>query len=92
MENKTTTELLELLNKAPKEGEKGYDEFWSSDGKYERVMDEIKTRYPFYNILNEDDDESLPSVWKVIKELQEEVKLLKRHKHEEKSGDVMIRI
>jgi hypothetical protein len=88
MENKTTTELLELLRKLPDEGE----EIWGEGGKYEQIMGELETRHPFYNILSPDDDESLPSAWEAIKELQEEVKLLKRHKHEPNSGDVMIRI
>ncbi|KKL13143.1 hypothetical protein LCGC14_2528740, partial [marine sediment metagenome] len=30
--------------------------------------------------------------WEAIEKLQSEVKKLKRHKHEEKSGDIMIRI
>ncbi len=92
MENKTTTELLELLNKSPEEGEKGYDEFWETDGIYEEIMEELKTREPFSSILNPDYDESLPSAFEAIKELEEEVKKLKRHKHDERSGDVLIRI
>lgn len=92
MENKTTIQLIELLDKVPEEGDKRYDEFWSSDGIYERAMGELRTRYPFADFLDPDTEESIPSAWEAIKELQEEVKLLKRHKHEEKSGDVMIRI
>ena len=92
MENKTTTELLDLLGKAPKEGEKGYDEFWASDGKYGEIMSELKNRYPFFQILHEDDDEALPAVWDAIDEMKEDIKLLKRHKHDERSGDVMTRI
>ena len=88
MENKTTAELLELLNKLPEAGE----ETWGEGGKYEQIMDELKTRYPFNNILNPDYDESLPAAWEDIKELQDEIKKLKRHKHDERSGDVLIRI
>ncbi len=92
MENKTTSELLELLAKMPEEGEKGYDEFWSSGGKYEQIIAELEKREPFLQILGEDEEKSLPAVWDVIKELQDEIKKLKRHKHDEKSGDVVIRI
>ena len=92
MENKTTTELLELLNKAPEEGEKGYDQFWASDGIYEQAVEELKTREPFIQIFGEDGDTSLPAVWEAIEEIKADIKLLKRHKHDEKSGDVMTRI
>ena len=92
MENKTTIELLELLHKEPKEGEKGYDEYWASEDTYEQLMEELRTRSPFNDILNPDYEDSLPAVWEAIKEIQEDIKQLKRHKHEEKSGDVMIRI
>ena len=92
MENKTTTELLDLLDKTPKEGEKGYDDFWASGGKYQQIITELKEREPFIQILGEDWDASLPAVWEEIESLQEDIKKLKRHKHEEKSGDVVIRI
>ena len=92
MENKTTTELLELLYKVPEEGEKGYDEFWVTDGKYRQIMEELKSREPFLQILGDNWDESIPALWEVISELRKDIKLLKRHKHDEKSGDVMARI
>jgi len=85
MENKKTTELLELLNNLK-------DDDYKSGGKYEEIMGELETREPFTQILNKDWYDSLPSAWEVIKELQEEIKKLKRHKHDERSGDVMIRI
>ena len=88
MENKKTTELLEALNTLPEDG----DDIWGAGGKYDKLMEEIKTRHPFYDIFNEDYEESLPSVWEAIKELQDEIKKLKRHKHDEKTGDVLIRI
>ena len=87
MENKKTTELLEMLSNLDEN--KGD---WKSGGKYEQIIAELKTRQPFTELLNEDYDESLPSAWEVIKELQEEIKRLKRHKHDKMSGDVMIRI
>jgi hypothetical protein len=87
MENKTTTELLDILSKLKEE--KGD---FASGGKYEQIMDVLKTREPFTYLLNEDWDTSLPAASEAIKDLQEEIKKLKRHKHDPKSGDVMIRI
>ena len=88
MENKKTIELLELLHKLPDEGEKT----WGAGGMYDIIMEELKNRHPFSSILNEDDENSLPCAWEAIKELQDEVKKLKRHKHDEKTNDVLIRI
>jgi hypothetical protein len=85
MENKTTTELLEILNSL-KEGD--YD----SGGKYETAIAELRKREPFIQILDEAWDEGIPALWREVKELQEQIKLLKRHKHDEKSGDVMVRV
>ena len=87
MENKTTVELLELLRKKGTGSGDNYDQ-----ETYESALAELRKRSPFWEILDEDWEDGLPSAWEVIKELQEEVKLLKRHKHEERSGDVMIRI
>jgi predicted AlkP superfamily phosphohydrolase/phosphomutase len=87
MENKTTTELLDSLSRLSEE--KGD---WAAGGKYEQIMNVLKTREPFTDLLNEDYDESLPSAWEAIRDLQEEIKKLKRHKHDPKTGDVMIRI
>lgn len=85
MENKTTTELLNLLTSlVGKEGnlKKGYDE----------AFEELKSREPFWTLLHEDFEESLPALFGYIKGLEREVKLLKRHKHDEKTGDVLVRI
>lgn len=87
MENKKTTELLDLL--AHLDESKGD---WSTDGKYSQIIDELKKREPFTELLNEDYDKSLPTAFELIQELQEEIKKLKRHKHDPESGDVMIRI
>jgi len=87
MENKKTTELIDLLNNLS--DEKGD---FQEGGKYQRIIEELKAREPFAQILGEDWDTSLPAVWEAIEEIQEDIKLLKRHKHEERSGDVMIRI
>lgn len=85
MENKTTTELLNQLAEL-KEGD------YESGGKYEQLIGELRDREPFIQILGEDWDDSLPSVWEAIKEIREEIKLLKRHKHDDKNGDVLVRI
>ena len=87
MENKKTTELIDLLQNLSEE--KGDFE---EGGKYEKIFGELRNREPFLQILGEDYDESLPAVWEAIKEIQEDIKLLKRHKHDERSGDVMVRI
>ena len=87
MENKTTTELLDLLQKLD---EKKGD--WQTDGKYNQIMEVLKTREPFTELLNPDYNESLPALWEEVKELQEEIKKLKRHKHDPNTGDVLIRI
>ena len=87
MENKTTAELLELLREKGINSDNNYDE-----EIYKSALEELEKRSPFWEILNEDWEEGLPAAWEAIKELQEEVKLLKRHKHEQRSGDVMIRI
>ena len=90
MENKTTSELLELLRRGNKLVDK--DGTILDQDKYEEVWAELRQREPFFSILEESWEESLPSAWSEIKELQEEVKKLKRHKHDDKSGDVLIRI
>ncbi|GAH82049.1 unnamed protein product [marine sediment metagenome] len=85
MENKKTTELLDLLHKlTDKDGNllEGWQEVW----------DELVQRDPFCLILNEDSDCGLSSLQDEIIELKDEIKRLKRHKHDEKTGDVLIRI
>jgi hypothetical protein len=85
MENKTTTELLEELANIK-------DEDFDTGGKYEEIIAVLKYREPFTNLLNDMYDLSLPAAWEAIQALQEEVKRLKRHKHDEKNGDVLVRI
>ena len=86
MENKTTTELIDLLNQEFKDSD--YDD----GGKYVRIMNELKNRSPFQEMLNEVYEESLPHLANQLEVLREDVKLLKRHKHDEKNGDVLVRI
>lgn len=84
MENKTTTELLEMLWKIEK-ADTGND--WDKHGE---VYAELRKRPPFNIILtNSDNDDSLEEK---VETITDDLKLMKRHKHDEKSGDVMIRI
>ena len=80
MENKTTVELLTILENVPEEGSVKYDEFWASGGVYEQAIAALKNREPFTTLLGEMDELSLPSAWEAIEKLQEQVKQLKRHK------------
>lgn len=76
MENKKTTELLDLLKtKIDKNGNllDGYDE----------VRDELMMREPFFDI-NQNSER--------LDEIENQIKQLKRHKHDEKTNDVLIRI
>ncbi len=85
MENKKTTELLDLLKTL-------IDKDGNLDDKWSDVWDEILEREPFYTILHPDGDEGIPTIISEIDKLKAEIKKLKRHKHDEKSGDVLIRI
>ena len=91
MENKTTTELLDLLFKLEKQSEKEDGNKFDWD-KFEDVCAELRKRYPFSEILGVKEDQNDFTLEERIESLEEDVKLLKRHKHDEKSGDVMIRI
>lgn len=87
MENMKTTELIDDINSCS--DEKGD---FREGGTYEKLIGELEIREPFIQILGKDFDSSLPAVWEAIDEIRADIKALKRHKHEEKSGDVMIRI
>lgn len=87
MENKKTTELIDEFIKLPEQGKE-----WESGGRYEQLMKELSKRYPFQNLLNKEWEDSLPFLFQEVEELKEEIKKLKRHKHDEKTGDVMIRV
>lgn len=87
MENKTTTELLDLLWKLENATEPKQD--WE---KYEEVIAELEKRPPFNNIIGKKDAANEFSFEERIDKLEEEIKLLKRHKHDTHSGDVMVRI
>lgn len=82
MENKTTTELLDELYKLTDS-----DTGELKDGYYD-VLEELKLREPFYDLFHPRSEftmeEELDDIW-------EEIKKLKRHKHDT-NGDVLIRI
>ncbi len=87
MENKTTTELLEVLRKKGTGSGENYDEETS-----EAAFAELRKRAPFWEIFDEDFDEGIPSILSRLTEIESEIKKLNRHKHDERTGDVMIRI
>lgn len=91
MENKKTSELLDLLwelENAP-EGKEDWD-------KYAEVYDEVIKRPPFNNLLG--DNKFNSDAWgdmtleERTAQLSGEIKLLNRHKHDSHTGDVMVRI
>ncbi len=91
MENKTTTELLDLLFKLDKDIEKDEDGKFDYNN-YDKVVIELSNRHPFDKILGKHPDPNDFTLEERIDSLEEDIKLLKRHKHDEKSGDVMTRI
>lgn len=86
MENKTTSELLEILWKIEKKD--GGDE-WD---KYEEAFAELCKRPPFKDLIGQKEEANEYSHEERLDNIEEDIKLLKRHKHDEHSGDVLIRI
>lgn len=84
MENKKTTELLDLLKTL-------IDKDGNLKEGYREALDELKTREPF-DFIFADEYANGESLEERIGEIEAKVKKLKRHKHDEKSGDVLIRI
>ena len=80
MENKKTTELLDLIEEKEKKQE--YDE------EYDEIKETLLLREPFITLHN---DEHGTPLSESLAETDENVKKLKRHKHD-KNGDVLIRI
>lgn len=80
MENKKTTELLDLIYKAEKK------EDWEAVTEIREVLLE---REPFYTASHDDNGMLLSES---LNETDKNVKILKRHKHDQKTNDVMIRI
>lgn len=92
MENKKTTELIDLLHSL-------IDKKGNLKEGYEEAIEELGNREPFWTLLNKDSEQSVLAILDWIKELadqiessEKEIKLLKRHKHDEKTGDVMVRV
>ena len=86
MENKTTTELLEILWKIEKADS---DDKWD---EYEAAYTELCSRTPFKDILGMRTEANEFTLEERIDELEDQLKLLKRHKHDPNNGDVLIRI
>jgi hypothetical protein len=80
MENKTTTELLDLLTKL-------VDKNGNLKDGYDEALEELKTREPFYSLLYPRSDST---VEEELEDIWEEIKKLKRHDHH--NGRVVISI
>ncbi len=89
MENKTTTELLDLLWKIESKAQVSDDE-WE---KHSQALTDLKKRTPFRQILGESEYEGdTPTHSEHLEEIDADIRLLKRHKHDTHTGDVMTRI
>lgn len=86
MENKKTTELLDLLWKIEQEDT---DHGWN---QYSEVYDELLRRTPYSSIIGEHTDNNEPTIQENVAELFGDIKKLKRHKHDTTNGDVLIRL
>lgn len=90
MENKKTSELLDLiweLEQTPDDKIK--------DDHYDRLDEanaELAKRSPFDRIIGGSDSANDLTLEERADEMAGDLKLLKRHKHDETSGDVMVRI
>ena len=91
MENRATSELLDLLWKLEKKSEKNGGEAFPDE--YEVAYAELRKRTPFDVIIGNREDEGFdPSLEEKMSDAQDDIKSLKRHKHDEHNGDVLIRI
>ena len=88
MENKTTIELLDILWKVNKK-EEPTDKEWDN---YTDALAELEKRPPFNKIIGENEFQNEFTHEERLEKLEEDIKLLKRHKHDDKSGDVLVRI
>lgn len=92
MENKETSELLDLLwkmDQSTDETVSDWDAHWKTYGE---VRAELEKRPPFNEIIGEREERNEYSHEERLEDLENEIKLLKRHKHDTNSGDVMVRI
>lgn len=90
MENKATTELLDILWKEEKKSDKTG---LALSGEYDDALAELRKRPPFDVIIgNRQSDGYEPSLEEKMENVEGDIKSLKRHKHDEHNGDVLIRI
>ena len=84
MENKKTSELLDLLNECDEE--KGD---YEAEGKYAQIWDELQTREPFCFLIGSDNEDLsfTPSISNAVEEMRDDIKKLKRHGHKEGLGE-----
>lgn len=88
MENKTTAEILDFLWKVESKDVPS-DAEWDKHGE---AYAELCKRPPFNQLIGEREEQKEFSHEERLEGIDEDIKSLKRHKHDEKSGDVMIRI
>lgn len=91
MENKTTTELLDLLRKIERKADKDPDGEIDWD-EHAELYAKLCKRTPFRQLLGTNDDPNDLTHEEQLEAINEEMKRLKRHKHDEHSGDVLVRI
>lgn len=81
MENKKTTELLDLIYQKEKKEE--YDD------EFDEMRAELRKRQPFYSMSH---DVYGTPIEESLEQTDKNIKLLKRHKHDPQNGDVLVRI
>lgn len=83
--------FYQVNNLTPKGMVMGDMDSGKEDGtKFGDIFGELRNRESFRSMIgNSEFDNSLEQR---IEEIESDIKLLKRHKHDEKSGDVMVRI
>lgn len=90
MENKATSELLDLLWKEEKKSEKTGE---ALSDIYDEVLAELRKRAPFDRIIGDRQSDGYdPSLEEEMEDVIGDIRQLKRHKHDPHSGDVLIRI
>lgn len=81
LENKKTTELIDLM-------EENVDDKGNISDDYNEIREILLSREPFYSLLHP----RTATLAEEFDEIEDDIKKLKRHKHDEKNGDVLIRI
>lgn len=96
MENKKTTELLDFIGKysVKERNEESISDKEADD--YVEATNELVMRQPFSSIFkgyySEEEKPIVEKISDLEKNFDDFQKKIKRHKHDERSGDVMIRI